>query len=233
MPPSVTLFGLARSVYTRVARLTLEEKAVPYRLEEVEIFGPGGAPANPLGRHPFGRIPALLHDTFSVYETHAICRYIDEAFPGPSLQPTTPDARARMTQFVGLLDSYAYRPMVWGVFVQRVRIPLRGGAADEQVVAKSLDEARTALSAISSLAGESPFLAGPTLTLADLHAYPILRYLSLAPEGQAAIAEHPPLTRWLGLLGGRPSVLRTATEYEPAAPGSDAASQPDPLRQAP
>jgi glutathione S-transferase len=233
VPPSVTLFGLARSVYTRIACLALEEKAVPYRLEEVEIFGPGGVPANHLSRHPFGRIPVLLHDTFSVYETHAICRYVDEAFPGPSLQPTTPDVRARMAQLVSLLDSYAYRPMVWGVFVQRVRIPLRGGAADEQVVAKSLGEARTALSAISSLAGESPFLAGSMLTLADLHAYPILRCLSLAPEGQAAIAEHPPLARWLGSLGGRPSVLRTATEYEAAAAGSDEASQLEPPRQAP
>ncbi|MBI5720372.1 MAG: glutathione S-transferase family protein [Burkholderiales bacterium] len=222
MRPSVTLFGLARSVYTRIARLALEEKAVPYLLEEVEIFGPGGVPADHLKRHPFGRIPVLLHDAFSVYETHAICRYIDEAFPGPPLQPATPEARARMTQLIGLLDAYAYRPMVWGVFVQRVGIPLRGGVADEEVISKALGQARTALAAIASLAGESPFLAGPTLTLADLHAYPFLRYVALAPEGQAAIAEHPSLTRWLGSLSGRPSVRGTATEYERSAPAGEA-----------
>jgi len=39
------LFGLSRSVYTRIARLALEEKGVRYTLEEVEIFGPTGAPA--------------------------------------------------------------------------------------------------------------------------------------------------------------------------------------------
>src|SRR5262249_7248917 len=121
------LYGLARSVYTRIARLVLEEKGVAYDLREVEIFGPSGVPAEHLARHPFGRIPVLAHGDLQLYETAAICRYVDEAFPGPSLQPSTPTGRARMAQIIGLLDSYAYRPMVWGVFVQRVSIPLRGG----------------------------------------------------------------------------------------------------------
>ena len=180
----------------------------------MEIFGPAGVPADHLKRHPFGRIPVLVHGAFSLYETQAICRYVDEVFPGALLQPATPAARARMAQLIGLLDSYAYRPMVWGIFVQRVRLPLRGGVADEGLVAASVTQARTALAAIASLAGESPFLAGPSLSLADLHAYPILRYLALAPVGRAAIAEHPQLVRWLRALGDRPSVQRTATEYE-------------------
>ena len=175
MPPAVTLYGLSRSVYTRIARLTLDEKAVPYRLEEVEIFGPGGVPAAHIERHPFGRIPVLSHADLSIYETAAICRYVDEAFAGPSLQPPTPSSRARMAQVIGLLDSYAYRPMVWGVFVQRVRIPVTGGTTDEALVAMSLKESRTALDALAALAGDSPYLAGTTLSLADLHAYPMLR----------------------------------------------------------
>jgi glutathione S-transferase len=47
---AVVLYGLSRSVYTRIARLTLEEKGVEYALEEVEIFGPGGAPPAHLGK---------------------------------------------------------------------------------------------------------------------------------------------------------------------------------------
>ena len=214
MPPPVTLYGLSRSVYTRIARLALEEKAVPYRLEELEIFGPGGVPTFHKKRHPFGRIPVLSHGDLSIYETAAICRYVDEAFPGPSLQPPTPSGRARMAQIIGLLDSYSYRPMVWGVFVQRVRIPMTGGATDEPLVAKSLEQARTALEALAALAGDSPFLAGTSLSLADLHAYPMLRYLSLAPEGEAAIGEHRTVVEWLARLGTRTSVQRTVTQYE-------------------
>jgi glutathione S-transferase len=223
MSSTLTLYGLPRSVYTRIARLTLEEKAVPYRIEEVDIFGPGGVPAAHTKRHPFGRIPVLCHGELSIYETAAICRYVDEAFPGPSLQPPTPSERARMAQVIGLLDSYAYRPMVWGVFVQRVRLPMTGGSTDESLVAKSLKESRIALEALAALVGDSPFLAGNTLSLADLHAYPILRYFSLAPEGQTAIGEHRAVAEWLARLGTRASVQRTVTQYEPHAFDSSAA----------
>ena len=221
--PTVTLYGLPRSVYTRIVRLTLDEKAVPCQIEEVDIFGPGGVPAAHTKRHPFGRIPVLAHGELSIYETAAICRYVDEAFPGPSLQPPTPSERARMAQVIGLLDSYCYRPMVWGVFVQRVRIPMTGGSTDESLVAKSLKESRIALEALAAVVADSPFFAGTTLSLADLHAYPILRYFSLAPEGQAAIDEHRALTKWLAKLGTRASVQRTVTQYEQHAFGSRAA----------
>ena len=87
-PP--TLFGLRRSVYTRIAALALKEKEVRFDLDEVEIFGPAGVPADHLERHPFGKIPVLVHDDFLLYETQAICRYIDEAFDGPALQPNSP-----------------------------------------------------------------------------------------------------------------------------------------------
>jgi glutathione S-transferase len=223
MSNTVTLYGLPRSVYTRIVRLTLEEKAVPYQLEEVEIFGPGGVPAAHAKRHPFGRIPVLSHGELSIYETAAICRYVDEAFQGSSLQPPTPSERARMAQVIGLLDSYAYRPMVWGVFVQRVRIPMTRGSTDESLVAKSLKESRIALEALAALVGDSPFLAGTTLSLADLHAYPILRYFSLTSEGQVAIGEHRAVAEWLAKLGTRASVQRTATQYEQPAIGSGAA----------
>ena len=63
----LVLFRLERSVYTRIARLAIEEKGVPYLLQEVEIFGPGGAPEEHFERHPFGRIPVLEHGNFSLF----------------------------------------------------------------------------------------------------------------------------------------------------------------------
>jgi len=212
----VDLYGLARSVYTRIARLALEEKGVPYALHEVEIFGPDGVPAEHLARHPFGRIPALEHEGFGLYETAAIARYVDEAFGGPALQPRDARQRARMGQIVGLLDAYAYRPMVWGVFVERVGQPLRGRAPDEARIADALAASERCLVALGALAPCRPHLLGTDLTLADLHAYPMLRCLSLAPEGAALLRRHQPLWRWLDAMAARPSVQRTRTAYEQA-----------------
>ena len=215
--PTVELFGLERSVYTRIARLVLEEKGVEYTLHEVDIFGPLGVPDEHLQRHPFGRIPVLRHGSFELYETAAITRYVDEAFDGPALQPIEAAPRARMNQLIGLLDAYAYQPMVWGVFVQRVRRPLQGQPTDEAKVAQSLGQSHACLRALTQLAAFEPFLVSRSISLADLHAAPMLRYLSLAPEGQALLDQQHALAHWLQTMLARPSMLRTATRYEMAA----------------
>ncbi len=212
--PSVLLFGLERSVYTRIARLALEEKGVFYSLEEVEIFGPAGIPKEHLKRHPFGRIPVLQRGDLSICETSAITRYVDEAYPGSALQPSEPLSRSRMNQVIGILDSYAYRPMVWGVFVQRVLVPMSGGVPNEAEIASSLQAVEVCLGALEGLLGPTPFLAGERISLADLHAFPMLRYFCLAPEGHALLKSHHPLFRWYEVMLTRPSVSRTRTKYE-------------------
>ena len=213
---TVQLYGLSRSVYTRIARLALEEKGVPYTLHDVEIFAASGVPAEHLQRHPFGRIPAFEHDGFALYETAAITRYVDEAFSGPPLQPGDVQHRARMHQVIGVLDAYAYRPMVWDVLVERVLKPIENKPSDEARIAAGVAAADVALRALSALTTCAPQLLGTELTLADLHAYPILCYFAIAPEGQAAIARHSPLQRWLGAMCQRASVLRTRSPREVA-----------------
>ena len=210
------LYGLARSVYTRIARLALEEKGVPYALNDVEIFGAGGAPAEHLARHPFGRIPAFEHDGFWLYETAAITRYVDEAFDGPPLQPMQARERARMNQVIGVIDAYAYRPMIWDVLVERVLKPMEHKPSDEARIAAGVQAAEVCLRALAQLAPCAPHLLGAALTLADLHAYPVLRYYARAPEGQTALQRHPSLQRWLAMMRERSSVLRTRSPREAA-----------------
>ena len=208
------LYGLSRSVYTRVARLALEEKGVRYALEEVEIFGPAGVPAEHLARHPFGRIPSFVHDGFTLYETGAITRYVDEAFVGSRLQPQEARARARMNQVIGIVDSYAYRPMVWGVFAARIVGPEEGIEPDEQLVAESLAKAATCCRAFEEILGCSRYFIGDELTLADLHAVPTLLYFAMTREGAQTLSAHPRLRAWLDNMTARPSVQRTKGKFE-------------------
>lgn len=61
------LFGASYSVYVRSARLALEEKNVEYSLVPIDIFAKGGPPAAYLALQPFGKIPALRHNGFTLY----------------------------------------------------------------------------------------------------------------------------------------------------------------------
>ncbi len=213
-PQSITLFGLSRSVYTRIARLALEEKQATYQLQEVEIFSEQGVPESHLNRHPFGRIPVLSHGGFLIYETAAITRYIDEALPGIQLQPSDVKTRAHMAQIIGVLDSYAYRPMVWSIFVQRLRVPADGGHSNEAEISQGVERSRECLRVLELLQGEQPFLAGPEFSLADLHAYPILCYLALTDEGAELISGFPRQADWMERISSRPSITQTRTVYE-------------------
>lgn len=209
-----TLFGATYSVYTRIARLALAEKGVAYRLEEVDVFAPGGPPAAYLLRHPFGRIPAFEHGDLRLYEAGAIARYVDAAFPGPPLTPAEPRARARVDQLISVCDSYVYRTLVWDVFVERVRASAQGRVADETRIAAALPRARTALGALQASLADGPFLAGDALTLADLHAYPMIALFRLAAEGAAVMGDHPRLEAWRVAMTARPGVAATRSPME-------------------
>lgn len=202
-----TVFGAAYSVYVRAVRLVLAEKGVDYRLEPVDVFGQGGPPAEHLARHPFGKIPAFEHDGFTLYETGAITRYVDEAFEGPALQPAAPAARARMNQAISVLDHYVYPILVWGIYVERVVAPLAGRAPDEDKIAHALPRAWACLDALEALGGDGPWLAGADLTLADLHAAPMFDYFVTAPEGEALLEDRPRLSAWWARMATRPSLI--------------------------
>ena len=204
------LLGLRVSVYTRIVRIALAEKNIAYQFDEVDIFADSGPPADYLALNPFGTIPCLRHGEFVLYETAAINRYLDEVFPPSLLQPPAPTARARMNQIISVLDNHGYRPMVWDVYVQRSVVPAGGGEADEELIAAALPGLRQVLQQLDNWRAEQRFLAGDTITLADLHAYPMLHYFIETPEGAEMLESFPRLQQWLREMQVRDSVRSTA-----------------------
>jgi glutathione S-transferase len=191
-----TIYGAAYSVYVQAVRLCLEEKGVSYRMEEVDVFAPGGPPPEHLSRHPFGRIPAFAHAGVTLYETAPICRYIDEAFQGPTLQPATPVARARMGQAIAVADNYAYSSLVWGLYVETVEGPAHGRPVNRNRVEAATKSASTCLCALEDLAPKDPWLAGPDFSLADLHVAPMFSLFLRAPAAAALLAATPRISAW-------------------------------------
>ena len=205
---ALILHGYRYSVYQRIARLTLAEKGVAYERVEVNPFAPD-VPAAYLALHPFGRVPALIHDGFALYETAAITRYIDRAFQGPALQPVEPKVLARMDQIIGVVDAYAYWPLVRQVFSHKVFRPRAGQPGDEAEIAKGLAAAVNVLAALEKLLADAAFLVGPSLSLADLHLGAMLAYFVQAGEADALVHKHVRLADWWQRLQRRPSFAAT------------------------
>jgi glutathione S-transferase len=153
-------------------------------------------------------VPALVHDGFTLYETGAITRYVDRAFPGPALQPTDPRALARMDQVIAIVDSYGYWPMVRQVFSYGVFRPRLGQPGDTAEVERGLAASATVLAALEPLVGGGgPTEDGPTL--ADLHLGAMMAYFTLAPDARALLQRHRRLAAWWAELSRRPSIAAT------------------------
>lgn len=201
------VYGAAMSPYVWSVRLTLAEKGVAHDLVSVGI-DEFKSEAH-LARHPFGKIPAFEHDGFVLYETQAIMRYVDEAFPSAPLQPIEVQPFARMNQIMGVVDNYLTPCLLADVIFQRMVAPLLGRATDETAVSAALPKVRHCLGEIARLAGDQEFLAGDTVTLADLMAIPQISYFKKFPEGTAQLAELPALAAWVNRMEVRQSVQVT------------------------
>jgi len=203
------LHGPAISTFVRTVRLALEEKSVDYEFREVNILKGEHQEAEFLRLNPFGKVPAFEHDGLTLFETDAICRYVDEAFPGPSLQPEGVRERARMVQVTGIVNSFAYPSIITGIVIQRVVVPLMGGTSDEQAILASLDLAETSLATLDGFVGAKGFLAGDGLSLADLAFVPIYDYLRAVPEAEKLLPSKVQLARWWSGIENRDSLRKT------------------------
>jgi glutathione S-transferase len=198
--------GPSYSTYVRSVRLALAEKGIAHQLVEVDILS--GAHKQPpySNRQPFGKVPAFEHDGNAFYETSAILRYIDEVYPKPALMPETPVARAKVNQVMSIVDSYGYAPAIQQLFIPRVLVPKLGGETDFAKVEAAKAPSALFVKELERLLGTAEYFGGSTLSLADLHVFPVISYLVAAPEGQAMCESTPHLRNWLSRVGKRPSV---------------------------
>jgi glutathione S-transferase len=188
------VYGFPRSTFVNIVRLVLTHKDVAYAFQDLE---PVMNKAEHLALHPFDRVPIFRHDDFVVYETSAIVSYIDEAFEGARLTPQDSRARARMNQWIGVVNSYVYPYMIYHVTHERLVFPELGIASDEKVVAHALPKIETALTVVErELADGRDFLLGPELTLADFYLLPSTFAFSLTQEGNTMYPKYPAFCRW-------------------------------------
>lgn len=184
------IHGYSISTWTRTVHMVCIEKGVEHELVPVAYGKPEHA-----ALHPFMRIPILEVDEIIITETMAITGYLDEAFPGPSLQPEDLRERTLMRMWMSVCGDYLYRDVVRTI--PRDRPP----SEDE------LATARTALERADRLVPRAGFLAGGTVTLADLYLAPQLANChDKAPE---LLAEFGGLVSWLQFIAGRESFQRS------------------------
>ncbi len=189
----------------RVVRMFMAERGIALPTIEVDIRRGENREPPFLAKNPAGQSPALeLDDGTIIAEITAICEYLDEISPGPSLIGATPEQRAETHMWVRRVDLNIVEPMVAGfrfaeglkMFQNRVHcIPQ---AADDLKKSGQLK-----LRWLNDLMAGKTWICGERFTLADVFLFCFVDFFN--GVRQKLDPELSTLTDWYERMKQRPS----------------------------
>lgn len=172
-----TIYGFPQSTYTRTALMTAQAAGIDVELAPIEFKR-----ASHFALHPYGRMPAFQHEGVRLFETLAIVSYLDRVFGGSRLTPSAPVAQAQMFQWISVAIDYAYEDLVNGMHSERPSVEAITAACEQLKLIDAGLETRE-------------FLAGTSLSLADLFLYPMVEYASVKLD-ERVWTGLPEVRRW-------------------------------------
>jgi len=198
------IIGVPMSNYVRSVRMLCEEKGVAYKLNPAFPHTP-----DVLAISPAGQVPCMRHGDVAVFESKGIATYIDKAFPGPKFIPEDAVGAAMCEQWVSYgnvkVDRWIMRELVVRlVFADKEKGPdmakIEAAVPEIAKIAKALDDALA----------RSTYLAGDSLTFADMNVLPMIDYGLMFPQSKAVLEGHANLMAYHARLTARPSFRDTA-----------------------
>ncbi len=188
------IYGFAQSSYVWTVRAAAACKGVDVDFRQIE---PGHHKSDEyLALHPFGKVPALVHGDVKLYESLAICIYLDAAFGGRPLRPTDPARLAQMHQWISAINAYLYRPAVVEYLFGYIFPGTEDGAPDRVQIERAMPSLRNFVKVLDENL-DGTHLMGHALTIADLFLAPLIFVLYRGPEGQELINDHVNVLRYM------------------------------------
>lgn len=198
----ITLYGGPTPNARKVA-IALEEMGMAWRLEPVDILAGDQLTPEFLALNPNNKSPVIVDDEgpdgqgrFVLNESGAILIYLAEKIG--QLLPIEPRERALCHQWL-MFQMSGVGPM----FGQNAHFSFYAKDRHPYAIERYASEVTRLLKVLEGRLSESPFLAGPNYTIADIATYPyVLR------QAEARRARLPALARWSDAIGARPAVQR-------------------------
>jgi glutathione S-transferase len=199
----IQLFGHPVSTCTRKVLTTLAELGLPHEMQVIDFATGEHKQAANLKRQPFGQVPAINDDGFMLFESRAICRYLNNKAKG-ALAPTDIQKLARMDQWLSV-DQANFAPAAMKFIFQYVfKRPQEQAALDSAQVMLE-----TCLATMSEDLQNHDYLAGEQFTLADIGFMPYVGYLVGTPVVDT-LKKYPAVMAWWERVSARPSWQKVA-----------------------
>jgi glutathione S-transferase len=180
--------------------MVLYEKRVDFEVREVDLSNKS---EEFLAASPTGKVPVIVVDGDSLYESNIINQYLDEVTSEPKLMPEDPKLRAYARIWMAFADTDFF-PAVFVASVGGDR-----GFSEEQI-SEALEKLKTALEKLEERLKDHDYLADD-FSLADIaYAGNFIRLRELKGKGEVSLEEYPNVTAWIGRLESRESYKASA-----------------------
>jgi glutathione S-transferase len=196
------LYHLPLSPFSRKVRLALAEKRIPFdlRLERVwdrrEEF---------LAMNPACTVPVMQDaNGMAIVDSNAICEYLDEAYPDTPLLGRTLAERAEVRRLIAWFDHKFHLEVSRNLLHEKLMKRLLGrGNPDAGAIRAGYANLKSHMEYIGWLAETRAWLAGPSLTLADLSAAAHLSALDYIGDVDWSLSDGA--KDWYARMKSRPS----------------------------
>jgi glutathione S-transferase len=191
----IKLYSAKGCPFARRTRLVLHEKGVGFEAREVDLKNKS---KEFLEASPTGRVPAVVVDGDSIYESNIVNQYLDEVYEEPRLMPEDPKVRAYARIWMNRADEDFY-PQVFVSSMGRER-----GFPQERI-SEAEEKLKATLSRLEDRLEGSEYLADG-FSLADIaHAGNFVRLRELEEGGTVSLADYPNVAAWIERIEARES----------------------------
>lgn len=194
----LNVFGHPGSTCTRKVLTTLHELNLPHQLVTVDFAtGEHKQPAH-MARQPFGQVPAIDDDGFALYESRAICRYLNDKVSGP-LIPGDLKGRAVMEQWISVESANFTAHAMKFVYLDIFKRP-----QDDATMKAATAGLERTLTVMETRLSQVPYFAGDSFSIADIAFMPYLEY-GMNTSAKPIYEKYPQVMAWWARVSERPS----------------------------
>ncbi|XP_017863614.1 PREDICTED: glutathione S-transferase 1-like [Drosophila arizonae] len=192
----LVLYGLDISPPVRACLLTLRALDVPFEYKIVDLLKGEHRTEEFLEKNPQHTVPLLDDDGTLIWDSHAICCYlVDKYGKSDDLYPKDLVKRAKLEQRLYFDASVLFMSL------RNISVPYFYKKVTT-VPQEKIDNIIDAYGHLENFLGDSPYLIGDTVTIADFccgaTASSLPAMVSIDPE------KYPKITAWLARLGELP-----------------------------
>ncbi|HLW70049.1 MAG TPA: glutathione S-transferase family protein [Candidatus Binataceae bacterium] len=195
------LYDFLPCPFGQKVRIVLAEKGLAYELVQIDLAQGEQRKPDFLRLNPFGRVPVLVDEELTIYDSTVIAEYLEDEYPEPPLLAAVGASglRARARSWEDFADT-SFTPQVGQLMAELTKPESERDAARVQRLQQTVERMLTFLN--HELQGQE-YLTGQ-FSVADIAFVP--RLVVLRDLGVEAGQNRPNIEAWLQRLIERPSI---------------------------